>query len=218
MRVELDRRLETLGTGSGAWTIDPAGLNADSVVYSFGIGRDISFDLDLIERFGLTVHAFDPTPEALSWVRRRALPARLHVYEYGLGGADGEMEFTRSRRSGSAHYSPLRRYRSEAVRDETMRAPVRRLGSVMKTLGHDHVDLLKMDIEGGEYDVIEDLARAPCAIGQIALEFHHAYQTIPLARTVEAVGRLRALGFLLIHISPRTYEMTLLHRTFAERR
>ena len=30
------------------------------MVYSFGVGQDISWDLAMIERFGVTVHAFDP--------------------------------------------------------------------------------------------------------------------------------------------------------------
>jgi FkbM family methyltransferase len=218
VKVDLARPLETFGAGSGAWTIDATGLNAGSIVYSFGIGRDISFDLALIERFGLTVHAFDPTPEALAWVKDQSLPAGLVVHDYGLAGFDGEIEFTRSRRPGSSHYSPVRRYRAAAAQDQTTRAPVRRLGSILKELGHERVDLLKMDIEGGEYDVIEDLARVPRAVGQIALEFHHAYATIPLARTVEAVARLRARGFRLIHISPRTYEMTFIHRDSAATR
>jgi FkbM family methyltransferase len=211
IRVEWERPLEAFGSGSGAWTIDPSGLNAASIVYSFGVGRDVSFDLALIERFGMTVHAFDPTPEALAWVAGQQLPSRFVVHDYGVAGCDGELEFTRSRRSGSAHYSPVRRYRNSTPREQTVRAPVRRLASIMRALGHARVDLLKMDIEGGEYDVIADLAREPLPIGQLALEFHHAYETVPLARTVAALELLARLGFRLIHVSPRSYEMTLLH-------
>jgi len=36
---------------------------ATAVVYSLGIGEDISFDLALIEKYGARVHAFDPTPK-----------------------------------------------------------------------------------------------------------------------------------------------------------
>lgn len=217
MRIELNCPLESFGTGSGAWTIDPAGLDAGSIVYSFGIGRDLSFDLALGKRFGLTVHAFDPTPEALAWAKAQTLPPRLIVHAYGIAGFDGEIEFTRSRRKGSSHYSPVRRYRNASAREQLIRAPVRRLASIMRELGHRRVDLIKMDIEGGEYGVIEELAKEPQPVGQIALEFHHAYETIPLAHTVAAVGTLRALGFRLVHISPRGYEMTFLHASSLER-
>ncbi|MEM7012196.1 MAG: hypothetical protein AAF585_11995 [Verrucomicrobiota bacterium] len=43
-------------------------LNEQSVVYSFGVGYDISFDLDLIEQKGCEIHAFVPTPAVREWL------------------------------------------------------------------------------------------------------------------------------------------------------
>src|SRR5436305_14661221 len=54
-----------LGNERARWCVCPTNLSADSVVYSFGIGEDISFDLQLIDRFAVKVHAFDPTPRSL---------------------------------------------------------------------------------------------------------------------------------------------------------
>src|SRR5262245_55558008 len=56
-----------LGSIYGGWWVRPERVRQDSIVYSFGIGRDITYDLGLIERFGVTVHAFDPTPICLNW-------------------------------------------------------------------------------------------------------------------------------------------------------
>ena len=50
------------------WTYIGGELDANSVVYSLGVGDTIDFDLDLIQRFGVTVYAFDPTPYAKDWV------------------------------------------------------------------------------------------------------------------------------------------------------
>ena len=36
----------------------------------------------------------------------------------------------------------------------------------------DHIDLLKLDIEGAEYDVIDDVLNEKLSIKQICLEFH----------------------------------------------
>jgi len=46
---------------SDSWKYIPALLNEQSIVYSLGVGDLIDFDLDLINDYGLTVHAFDPT-------------------------------------------------------------------------------------------------------------------------------------------------------------
>ena len=63
VRVQHQCRREFLGSDYGGWCICPENLTADSVVYSFGVGEDISFDLALIERFGLRVMLLIPTPE-----------------------------------------------------------------------------------------------------------------------------------------------------------
>src|SRR5258708_2318542 len=55
-------------TGYGAWTLCPERISAQSVIYSLGVGDDISFELSLIECFHLpALFAFDPTPAAISW-------------------------------------------------------------------------------------------------------------------------------------------------------
>jgi hypothetical protein len=82
-----------LGTEYGGWTFNPELLGPDSVVYCAGIGEDISFDLGLIARFGVTVHAFDPTPKSIEWLRSQALPAKLVVHDYGIAPRDGRLTF-----------------------------------------------------------------------------------------------------------------------------
>ena len=54
---------------SDSWKYIPSLLNEQSIVYSLGVGDLIDFDLDLINDYGLTVHAFDPTPFAEEWVQ-----------------------------------------------------------------------------------------------------------------------------------------------------
>src|SRR5438128_8046789 len=69
-RLEIASRndLVSFGLAYGRWTV-PATLDEQSVAYLAGIGRDITFDLSLIARFGCTVHAFDPVPESIDFAR-----------------------------------------------------------------------------------------------------------------------------------------------------
>ena len=69
--VELHRAVDFCNANEGGWTICPDGLSEDSIVYSFGIGEDISWESYISERFGATVHAFDPTPQSLQWLQER---------------------------------------------------------------------------------------------------------------------------------------------------
>lgn len=202
--------LERYGEGGGSWLACPADVRPDSVIYSFGTGRDLSFDLALIARHGARVHAFDPTPASVQWVHRQTLPPGLIFHEIGLANFDGSMEFHAPRKATSAHFTPVRRYKAGV--DEVVSAPVRKLGTIMRELGHERVDLLKIDIEGGEYDVIADIVAGAMPIGQLLIEFHHNYATIPFQKTVEAVGALRRVGFRVVAISDRTYELSLIHR------
>jgi hypothetical protein len=50
-----------LGNVDTSWPVCPEALLDRRLVYSFGVGQDVSFDLELIRRFRATIHPFDPT-------------------------------------------------------------------------------------------------------------------------------------------------------------
>src|SRR5271154_511846 len=54
---------ETIGALS-QWTIVTRGMGPDAVIYSGGVGEDITFEQELIRRFGVKIHIFDPAPVA----------------------------------------------------------------------------------------------------------------------------------------------------------
>ena len=51
------------GTKHAGFFVYTKFLNSDSVLYSFGVGEDISFDEELISEFNCIIYAFDPTPK-----------------------------------------------------------------------------------------------------------------------------------------------------------
>lgn len=187
-----------LGNEKAEWCICPAKLSKESVIYSFGIGTDVSFDLELIRRFGATVHGFDPTPRSISWVRAQRLPEQFVIHEFGIYAHDGNAVFRPPENTQHVSYSVLPRGGATAG---VVEAPVRRLATIMKMLGHARVDLLKMDIEGGEYEVVEDLIGTKIAVGQLLVEFHHRWPEAGLPRTREAVQKLNQAGFRVFNVS-----------------
>lgn len=130
-------------------------------------------------------------------------------HELGLANFDGFLEFHAPRKATSAHFTPVKRYKAGS--EDLIKALVQKLSTVMQTLGHKRIDLLKIDIEGGEYDVIADIVSEALPIAQLLIEFHHNYETIPFQKTVDAVVALRNAGFRVFAISDRTYEISLIH-------
>ena len=201
---DLDLPTERHGSAYGGWTIHPP-LDRDSVIYSFGVGEDMSFDLALIERYGVTVHAFDPTPRSIAWVRQQQPPERFRLHEYGLADYDGNATFHPPANPEHVSHSLLGRSDSAG---SAISVPVRRLATLMAELGHQRIDLLKMDIEGAEYAVLQDIAGL--SIGQILVEFHHRFKDVGVTRTRAAVALLRERGYRLFAVSPSGEEYSFL--------
>lgn len=80
----------------------------------------------------------------------------------------------------------------------------RTLTSIQQELGHHNrvIDVLKMDIEGGEYDFLEWLVGAcnVVQINQIQLEFH--LNTLPPSKFLRIIQQLEECGFLHVRKEP----------------
>ena len=190
-RPEIAVETVRLGEADGRWSVAPEGLGAHSVVYAFGVGTDISFERDLIARYGVTVHAFDPTPIALEWAAARQLPDRFVLHPYGVGDADGRAHFAAPRKRKFASFSLVR---SDGV-GPGVDAPVHRLVTLAGMLRLPPPDLIKMDIEGAEYAVLEDMLESGFRPPQILVEFHHRWREVGARRTREALALLARHGY-----------------------
>ncbi len=186
------------GTEYGGWFISPVNLNKDSIVYSFGAGEDISFDLSLIEKFGLSVYVFDPTPKSIAFINKQNLPEKFNFKEYGIADFDGNIKFYPPENPNHVSHTILHR---SATSDKYIEVPVKKLGTICRELGHDKIDLLKMDIEGAEYSVIEDIVKSGIQIDQLLVEFHDRFETVDTSNNHKAISQLLDLGYEIFSIS-----------------
>jgi len=205
---DVARPFHFLGTEYGGWPLlesTPRG----AVVYSFGIGEDISFDLGAIARFGCVVHGFDPTPKSVAWVRAQPLPEHFAFHPFGIAAEDGEAEFFAPAVDGYVSFSASP---AKYGAGGSVKAPVLRLETILFRFNHSPPDVLKMDIEGFEYSVIEDILASPIRPSQLLVEFHHGmYDGIGEDKTIRAVEALRAAGYRIFYVSEagREYGFTL---------
>jgi FkbM family methyltransferase len=195
------------GQGDGKWVISQDSLCSSSLVYSVGIGNNISFDLDLIKHYGVNIHAFDPTPISENWLQEQTLPEKFHFHRIGIANFDGVADFKLPAGHGVS-FSIL-----DIEGGQPISCKVARLESIMQQLGHQQIDLLKLDIEGAEYGIIDDLIANGDKINQILIEFHHRLldDADSYKQTKYALDRLNDSGFKVFHVSARGLEFSLLN-------
>jgi FkbM family methyltransferase len=196
-----------LGSAYGGWEILADGLHESAVVYSFGVGEDISFDLELIRRYRVTVQAFDPTARSIEWVRAQQVPSQFVMHEKGVGPFDGQAAFRAPSNPEHVSHSMV----DAAQHGDAVYWPVRRIATIMTELGHRRIDLLKMDVEGAEYAVVDDLLAGETRPSQLLVEFHHRLRGVGVHQTTRAIKRLRAAGYRLFAISETGDEYSFVH-------
>lgn len=161
----------------GKWTCGVKEMKNKSIVYSFGSNQDDFFEADLLRRNAqCEIHIFDPTsgdpPE--SW------KTKYHFHSSGLCANSNATSF--------------------AINNKAY--PCKSLQEHMKDLGHDHVDIVKADVEGMEFGLVRNWGDET-RIGQVLLEFHFWVQKPNLPVFLRNyIIPLERLGFFLVTLEP----------------
>lgn len=210
-RAEIQEHYEVLGTVYGAWPLITRDLNSETVIYSFGVGEDISFDQAALSLLGCKVEAFDPTPRSRAWVERQSLPENFRFHPVGIAAEDGQVLFFEPARDDYVSFSDSP---SPNASGNVVRAPVKRLQTIVDDLGGGPPDILKMDIEGFEYGVIKDiLGFTSIRPRQWLIEFHHGMYSKSRDDTRRAVNMLKESGYDIFYVSETGREYGFVSRT-----
>ena len=118
------------------------------VVYSFGVSDDSSFEAALLQRTN----------------------AEIWGYDYSVDSWAGEVTSLPTKQSSRAHF---KKAAISHTTDESQRPPRYSIQDLMKLNGHSYVDIVKMDIEGAEFDALTALVKSLKAqnVGEVALPF-----------------------------------------------
>jgi FkbM family methyltransferase len=141
-------------------------LNANAVVWDVG-GYEGQWASDITARFACSIQIFEPMPDATIALRRRfAANPLIHVHAYALGGRNGRLPL-----SLAGDGSSLARGRETS---RVIEVAVRDVVAVWTELATRRVDLLKLNIEGGEYELLERIIEAGLisSVMDIQIQFH----------------------------------------------
>jgi len=178
-------------------------------MYSVGLGEDVSFDLELQRRTGMTVHGIDPTPRSLDYLAKLNLPSAFHVHGLAIGPSDGKARFYPPENPKHVSHTLLARGKT----DSGFEVDTLTVSSLMRRLGHKELDILKLDIEGSEYEVIDQILQQALPIRQLLVEYHHQFDAIDVSRTLGSINKLRASGWLVFHVSESGRELSFIHHS-----
>jgi FkbM family methyltransferase len=194
MTCDYDGPLEFIGTAYGGYVLPKREIRDGSVCYSFGAGEDVSFETGLAAAFPVEVHIFDPTPRAITYARSlvAALSAtggsageRLHFHPWGVWSSDQQMQFYAPKDPAHVSHSMVNMQHTS----DYFVADCRRPKSIMTVLGHKSIDLLKLNIEGAEYEVMRAMFEDKIRPSVICINFDELHTQIDAS----ARGRLRGL-------------------------
>jgi len=207
-RIQVAKQVEWFGITHAGFYVCTENLNENSIVYSFGVGDNIAFDEDLINRFHCNVYGFDPTPKSVEYIKKKKPQRWFKFFEYGISYFDGIIKFYLPKNPDHVSCATFNRWGYDEAKNRPIEVPVKKLSTISKELGHSKINVLKFDIEGSEYDILDDVLSSDLEIDQILIEFHHRFKAIGIDKTKTAIRGLNHAGYKIAAISDTMEEYT----------
>lgn len=194
------------GNSYGGFFVADGYLNKNSIIYSFGIGEDISFDESLIQEFDCKIYGFDPTPKSIKWIENRKTSPNFIFSPYGINSVSGMVDFLLPKNEN--YVSGSIEHQINVNENKKISVPMKSLEDIVKDLKHNKIDVLKIDIEGSEYNIIQSIVEAPVEITQILIEIHERFFTDGVSKTKKMIAMLNKHGYKLFAVSSGMEELS----------
>lgn len=165
-------------------------LNEESVVFDLG-GYQGQWASDIFARYQCSIHIFEPHPNYVAYIKVRFKQnAKLKVYDFGLGAKTEQVLFSTQADATSQYLSD----------GEQVEVQLKNISSFLDHQTFRHIHLMKINIEGGEYELLEYLLTSGWIfrIEQLQIQFHHF---IPNAKV-----RMQAIHLKLAQTHELTYQ------------
>lgn len=210
IRQQVNCRHQWYGNTYGGFYLNPDFIQNGAIVYSFGIGEDISFDLDLIKEHDCVVYGFDPTPKSIQWCAEQDLPENFHLYPFGIGPCSGNVIFNLPK--NPEHVSGSVIAHKNVDRKRNVEVEMKSFANIQNLLRHEKIDILKMDIEGSEYEVVESILQSKIDITQIVIELHERFFKNGKEKSIKLIEILNQNGYQIFAYSNSYEEVSFIKR------
>lgn len=164
----------------------------------FDVGANIGMFTYYASRYSKEIHAIEPSKDHLqvlsSMIEFNKLTDKVIIHPYALSNKDGMAEFHHN--ENKTMYSL-----SGAVNNtnETELVITKRLDTILFDNNIEHIDFMKLDVEGAEFDILgsDSFTNAAPKIGALVVELHQWAGRNPH----QAVEALELRGFKVSRIS-----------------
>jgi FkbM family methyltransferase len=190
---QIKKDKQWFGNLYGGFYVANGSLCENSIVYSLGIGEDVSFDLDIIEKYNCKIFAYDPTPKSVKWVNKNISNKNFSFSPIGISDEKGTKLFYLPKKSN--HVSGSLKKINTVNESNGVKLQFDTLKNQIIKNNHKKIDLLKMDIEGSEYDVIDSILNEKIEIDQILVEFHPHLVQNGREKTKSSIYKLEKFGY-----------------------
>ncbi len=139
-------------------------LNPSSVVFDVG-GYKGEFASEIIEKYNPTIYIFEPIREFFDIIKNKfSGNEKVNAFNYGLAGKDETLKISLSDNSSSVFL--------EGEKVETIE--LKSIVDFIRSHNITQIDLIKINIEGGEYELLESLLENDCItyFKNIQVQFH----------------------------------------------
>lgn len=220
IEVNRDYQTEKFGNEEYDFNVYCGKYNRENkiVLYSFGIGEDLSFSHSFAKKFpNCEIYAFDPTPKAIAYVDTydKSVFSHFQFYPFGLSNSEEKTKFYLPKNPDYVSGSEIENLGVSI--ENAIEVQMHSLGYLMNMLNHISIDLVKMDIEGSEFKVLPQILEQNIEIGQICVEFHNRFFDDGDAKLSVLLEQMKNYGYLLIHVSDNCEEFTFIQKHIYER-
>lgn len=186
-------------------------IKRSPIVYSCGIGDDYTFDIEMAEFTGVPTYAFDPTPQSVSKYIVLWNPNKPIFYNVGISDTDGDQVYSVFKESDS--YMAVSSSIESAIGTKKISFKTKSIPRIMQELNHSHIDVLRMDIEGSEHQVLDDLFNKRIYPTQIGLELHDISSS---KNRESAIKMIKSHSYSMVYESADKKEYTFIRSFLVE--
>lgn len=183
--------LKYLGTSYGGWEIDLDSIADGSFIIDAGLGEDISFLEELLELKSVDIIGIDPTEKSHKFIEEKKIENLTLLKKCIAKKGVSQVQIFKNKNPLHVSESYFKEHGS-ANESETYFADCISFKDLIEKYSP---CLIKMDIEGAEYDVLEECI----GVKQICVEFHHhCISTKNIEDTQKCLDKMVSEGYSII--------------------